>query len=889
MSIRKHSRTFCIALLISVACCAFASSNDYLTIDPNDYNFLVYNCGGSTTNIFNAMSILGINQYTTRDASATNHVTASDLAANHILIISESPGGDTSGLDPDVLNAGITGRVILTGHDPDHHTAIGVEESKRLFSQMISYVLTSSSNTGMIALADQSTAFSWIPSEWGIASAIESGEEITEFTNEGEDSGIYDGLTPDGMSNWNVSYHNTFTEFPGDFAALELGGDSGSEIITIANISPYIIDLDKYDDVSDGECVSPSEAIEYTICWENNDTETFYDVTIVDYLPIGVDYGSVFDPNYNMFDRTYTWDIGTLAPGDFDCRTLDVTVNYNNTPGVGVRNVAHLKSGDSILAVANVVTDVCCWGDGIVYVDKQATGLELGTSWANAYTELQDALDRIDETGCGDEVWVAGGTYSPGDYTTDTFTIPDGVYVYGGLVGNESSSYDPNDREFIPQKTLLTGYIDEDNNNDYVATMGNYTKLHGFTVEDGLLSGVYGSGSNFSVYRSIIKDNDDTGIRCVGGTVKVRWCAVKDNIEDGIYHSGGGLLHIKNSDIFDNGENGIHTSSSVPFVLNSNVHHNGWAELNNYDNGIRIASPSYAPVIQNCTIFRNEGPGIYYSGSNSPYVYNCIFYNNDYHDALLQFPATVTAHYSSVTDANDPNSTDCTPYGDNNMKCDPEFAYIDINEYNLHLTYDSPCIDMGAPQRDIADSNDVKPDYTGQKDIDNDDRVYNGTVDIGSDEVACTDDIANDLDFNGDGLVNYREFADFAKAWLTSSGDPNYIERCDLYEDDEIDLYDIKELANDWLWQACWKKLPVETAQSSSQSMSMPMSMDAMVIEALAPEPSIEERIEQAENAIDFFNEVLEDEEVKETIDLDNLQKVIDSLEAQLEELENSL
>ena len=69
--------------------------------------------------------------------------------------------------------------------------------------------------------------------------------------------------------------------------------------------------------------------------------------------------------------------------------------------------------------------------------------------------------------------------------------------------------------------------------------------------------------------------------------------------------------------------------------------------------------------------------------------------------------------------------------------------------------------------------------------------------------------------------------------------------------------------------------------------MSMPMAMDSMVIESPAPEPTIEERIEQTEDALDFFNEVLEDEEVKETIDLDNLQRVIDSLEDQLEELES--
>jgi hypothetical protein len=29
------------------------------------------------------------------------------------------------------------------------------------------------------------------------------------------------------------------------------------------------------------------------------------------------------------------------------------------------------------------------------------------------------------------------------------------------------------------------------------------------------------------------------------------------------------------------------------------------------------------------------------------------------------------------------------------MKCDPKFAYLTINDHNLHLASDSPCIDAG--------------------------------------------------------------------------------------------------------------------------------------------------------------------------------------------------
>ena len=121
-----------------------------------------------------------------------------------------------------------------------------------------------------------------------------------------------------------------------------------------------------------------------------------------------------------------------------------------------------------------------------IYVDASATGANVGTSWQDAFTSLQPALAAALT---GDDIWVAAGTYKPGNNRAATFQLISGVEIYGGFPvgGGDFASRDP---ELNP--TVLSGDIGTPSNNadnSYHVVTGSGTDntalLDGFVVSDG--------------------------------------------------------------------------------------------------------------------------------------------------------------------------------------------------------------------------------------------------------------------------------------------------------------------------------------------------------------------------------------------------------------------
>ena len=117
----------------------------------------------------------------------------------------------------------------------------------------------------------------------------------------------------------------------------------------------------------------------------------------------------------------------------------------------------------------------------VLYAAPTATGSADCSSWANACT-LQTALTNATS---GDQIWVQQGVHRPGSNQTDTFTLKDGVAVYGGFAGTETSL---NQRDWQTNVTVLSGDINQDDITDangVVTSTANIAGVNAYHVVTG--------------------------------------------------------------------------------------------------------------------------------------------------------------------------------------------------------------------------------------------------------------------------------------------------------------------------------------------------------------------------------------------------------------------
>ena len=255
----------------------------------------------------------------------------------------------------------------------------------------------------------------------------------------------------------------------------------------------------------------------------------------------------------------------------------------------------------------------------VLFVDDSAVGSGDGSSWGNAFTDLQVALGQAVS---GDEIHIAGGSCKP-TATTDrtiSFELKDGVSLLGGYAGNGAA--DPDARDIALFQTILSGDIgaagdNTDNSYHVIASYGvsPTTLVDGITVTAGYADGGSTDSCGGGMYNGCSSSPTLTNCTFSGNTAS-------GSGSDGSY--GGGMY---------NGSSYSPTQTNCTFSGNTA---SGSGSGGSYGGGMYNASSS--PVLTGCTFSGNMtvssgsvgscGGGMYNYGSSSPTLTDCTFSGN---------------------------------------------------------------------------------------------------------------------------------------------------------------------------------------------------------------------------------------------------------------------
>jgi hypothetical protein len=456
--------------------------------------------------------------------------------------------------------------------------------------------------------------------------------------------------------------------------------------------------------------MDPAGTIEVTIAIESGDP----DIVVVSGATL------TFDSSNYMIPQSVT----LAAAQDVDNLNGSALINISG-PGLFDTEISALEDDDESIP-------------SVLFVDANASGENNGSSWADAYPDLQDALRIAQANANVEQILVAQGIYRPAEFNGKrnlSFLLVNGVTIKGGYQGCKGSNSDA--RDIKAYRTVLSGDLNGDdgynfdNNNDnsyhVVRAVGTDSKavLDGFIITGGNANGSSeenrrGGGIYISYGTDLVVTN------CIFSSNSAAWGG-GGLYNDSINLTVAGCTFIDNSAGSGGGMN-LHgdqtTLINCIFIENAAISGGG------------IKCPCTEVSLTNCTFAGNtasseynyRGGGICGDDDTVMLLTNCIFWGNSDIDGMSQqaqidhdsFPQT-HINYCCVQGWTGDLG------GSGNFSTDPCFA--DSNNGDYHLLSDSPCIDTGDPNY-IAGPNET--------DLDGKPRVIGGRIDMGAYEYSPT-------------------------------------------------------------------------------------------------------------------------------------------------------
>jgi len=456
------------------------------------------------------------------------------------------------------------------------------------------------------------------------------------------------------------------------------------------------------------------------------------------------------------------------ANGNYTLAVGGSAINYGDTQYVGT------ESSNLDLAlktrISGISIDIGAYEFQVLdqtFVSDTATGLGDGTSWANAYNDINTAIAQNP----GIEIWVKAGTYYPGTSNNNSITLSTGISIYGGFDGTETLR---SERNITANPTIFSGDINQDdggsvslnnfsmynNSKNIFRVTGSDVIIDGVTIErgygtEGTAITVGASSDNFKLVNTTIRENMTKS----QGAVSVRLFRTKSfAVENCVFDGNVGRVAADIYAVNDN-SGGTPLGTMTCNIYNSlfkNSRLEAFGSTAPLDFGASIwfrnLFNSQTGNIVNCTFTNINTPLTTTASGNvvaaqtnnttthpsSLFVYNTIFWNNkdgsgfDIMSIGKQsgsfFPTT-----SNISNSLSPDGFNTWPNTANIATSNPMFANP-TNDFTLSV---------GSPAIDSGNNNFIPSGIT--EDLNFNPRIFNTTVDMGAYEFNNT---LNVIDFD---------------------------------------------------------------------------------------------------------------------------------------------
>ncbi|MFD1143605.1 choice-of-anchor Q domain-containing protein [Larkinella insperata] len=362
------------------------------------------------------------------------------------------------------------------------------------------------------------------------------------------------------------------------------------------------------------------------------------------------------------------------------------------------------------------------------FVKPGGAGNRSGTDWSNASGDLQA---MINASSAGQEVWVAAGTYKPttGTDRSISFSMKEGVALYGGFVGTETSlTARPRLPLTQPSTSVISGDIGEPgnpNDNTFHLVYNNKNRLTEAAVLDGfVLRDGNSNQAELQAGSGILNDDSSPLIRNCLFTNNRGQASTAGGINPGgtvAFRSADGTLincnFVGNSALMGGA---ISINFGNVKATNCSFSHNS-AAFNGGSIWIIIGGTLTAT---NCSFSQNSASysSVLENEGGTAIFNNCIFWDNLGNEIRNSRSGSVTRVANSITAQGG--------YAGQNGNSSQDPLFVDAAHDDLRLQGCSPAIDSG----DNA-ANFTPTDLAGNP------RLYGGTIDLGAYEFQGATDI----------------------------------------------------------------------------------------------------------------------------------------------------